>query len=57
MADENSQNGHERRLTEKEVAALSPIDFVTLGMFIIGKSQCPQPLHSPNPTKMAETNP
>ncbi|KAJ5011316.1 hypothetical protein K4K57_005803 [Colletotrichum sp. SAR 10_99] len=35
MADESTQNGHERRLTEKEVAALSPIDFVTLGMFII----------------------
>ncbi|OLN95649.1 Uncharacterized protein C16C9.01c [Colletotrichum chlorophyti] len=35
MADEDSQKPPEHCLTEDEITALPPIDFVTLGMFII----------------------
>ncbi|GKT59028.1 MAK32 protein [Colletotrichum tofieldiae] len=38
MADADSQKPPEQRLTDEEFAALPPVDFVTLGMFIIDLS-------------------
>lgn len=41
MAGEESQSPKEQRLTYEEFKALPAIDFVTLGMFIIGESETP----------------